>query len=594
MIVKNEQSNLPRCLESVKDIVDEMIIVDTGSSDSTIEIAESYNAKVYSFPWNGSFSDARNYGLKKASCDWFLIMDADDEMDKASHSTVRELIENSGDDIDAYYGESISYLGAKVGDDTVLNMNLRLVRNGRGYFFSQAVHEQLWSNIYAVNPSAKILEGKIRVYHYGYMTDELVFHNKRARNMELLEKQLEENPDNGFINFNMANEYSALGDNLKALTYYKNAYKNFNPNEGFASKLLLRMIVCYQGLGRDEDFFRISKEALQYYPDFTDIEFMNGILYASLNRYTLAVKSFKKCVDMGEAPNQLRVIIGSGTFKPCQILADIYCSLEDYSEAEIWYKKALEFKKDLFSAFKKLIKIYCLMKQGQNELEASIEKMRFVEYDDFDSIVFNVLMEEKYYDLAMEYIKKYEKRHGSTPFSRYSKGVCKFCLRNFTSAYNIMQSIKKYPEFIGRAVCIQALCKVIQKDYTQALEILSDESLSPEDGLIIVYREFVRMLQTGNVPLLSNDEKISSVLTIAIMDVLSVLLGLHELELFEKALCLFNSVNDKTVILRLAKLYYNEKCFDLAYKELMHSVKDFGLIDAEAANMLFKLKQRGF
>lgn len=594
MIVKNEQNNLPRCLESVKDIVDEMIIVDTGSADATIEIAESYKAKVYSFPWNGSFSDARNHGLKQAACDWFLIMDADEEMDKASHAIIRELIEKSSDDIDAYYGESINYLGEIPGEDSILNMNLRLVRNRRGYFFSQAVHEQLWSNIYAVNPSAKILEAGIKVYHYGYLTDNLVFQNKRARNMELLEKQLEDNPDNGFTNFNMGNEYSALGDNLQAVIYYERAYKNFNPNEGFSSKLLLRMLICYQSLGRDEDFLRISKEALLCYPEFTDIEFLKGILYTSLSRYTLAIKSFKKCAKMGEAPNQLRVIIGSGTFKPCQILADIYCGLEDYSEAEIWCKKALEFKKDLIPAFKKLVKIYCLMKLGQKELEAYVEKMRFLEYDDFDTIVFKVLMEEKYYDLALEYIKKYEKAQHPTPYTKYSKGLCKLCLRKFSAAYNLMQPIKQNTEFLARAVCIQALCKVIEKDYTQALALLSEESLPPEDGLIIIYREFVRMLQTGNVPFLSDDEKISSVLTIAIMDVLSVLLGLHEFELFEKALCLFNSVNDKTVILRLAKLYYSEKCFDSAYKELLHSVKDFGLIDTEGANMLFKLRQRGF
>jgi len=594
MIVKNEQENLPRCLDSVKDITDEMIIVDTGSTDSTIELAESYGAKVYRFPWNGSFSDARNYGLERATSDWFLIMDADEEMDRVSHHIVRELIEDCSSDADAYYGESINYLGDAPGYDTVLNMNLRLVRNRRGYFFTQPVHEQLWSNIFAVNPSAKILEAKIKVYHYGYMTKNIASQNKRARNMGLLEKQLKDNPNNSFANFNMGNEYCALNDNLQALAYYEKSYKNFYPNEGFASKLLLRMIMCYQSLGRAEELLKISEEALRYYPEFTDIEFLKGTLYASLGRYTLAIKCLKKCTEMGEAPNQFRVIIGSGTFKPCQVLADIYCDLQDYSEAEIWCKKALELKKDFVPAFKKLIKIYCLMKQGQKELEDSIEKMRFLEYDDFDFIVFNILMEEKYYDLAFEYIKKYERQQCPTPHSKYSKGLCKLYLRKFSSAYKIMQSVKKCPECLPGAVCVQGLCKVIEKDYTQAVMILSDESLPPTDGLIIVYREFARMLETGNVPLLSNDEKISSVLTIAIMDILSVLLKLHEFELFEKALRFFNSVNDKTVLLRLAKLYYSEGCYGLAYKELLHSIKEFDLIDAEGANMLYKLKQKSF
>ena len=80
MIVKNEEYYLPRCLSSVNNIVDEVIIVDTGSTDKTVEIAKSFGAKVYFFPWNNNFSEARNESLKYASKEWILILDADDEL----------------------------------------------------------------------------------------------------------------------------------------------------------------------------------------------------------------------------------------------------------------------------------------------------------------------------------------------------------------------------------------------------------------------------------------------------------------------------------------------------------------------------------
>ncbi len=86
MIVKNEEDYLPQCLESIKDIVDEIIIVDTGSTDKTVKIAESYGAKVYYFKWNNNFSEARNESLKYATKDWILILDADDEL----HSEYQE------------------------------------------------------------------------------------------------------------------------------------------------------------------------------------------------------------------------------------------------------------------------------------------------------------------------------------------------------------------------------------------------------------------------------------------------------------------------------------------------------------------------
>ena len=80
MIVKNEEENLPNALNSVKDVVDEIIIVDTGSTDNTIEIAKSFGAKVYYYEWNDDFASARNEALKHATCEWILSMDADDEM----------------------------------------------------------------------------------------------------------------------------------------------------------------------------------------------------------------------------------------------------------------------------------------------------------------------------------------------------------------------------------------------------------------------------------------------------------------------------------------------------------------------------------
>lgn len=590
MIVKNEEDNLPRCLESVKDIVDEMVIVDTGSTDSTIDIAKRYGATVYEFPWNGSFSDARNHSLKHAGCDWILMMDADEEMDRSSHAAVKAIVEDKDNDTDAYYGESICYAGDTQGFDTILNLNLRLVRNGKGYFFTQPIHEQLWSNIYEKNPNAKVLEADIKVYHYGYLKKDMLTHKKQDRNMEILKKQLEDDPDNAFINFNLANEYNICGDNLKAIYYYEKAYKFCSPKHGFTSKLLLRMTACHMSLGQMEDAIRIAAEGLIYYPDFTDLELMIGVINTNMRRYTVAIRQFERCIDMGEASCNLRVIGGAGTYKACHFLADIYCDLEDYAKSEEWCKKALGFKKDYVPAFNRLLKVYCSMELGQKALAASIEKMRYLGYDDFDSIVYVNLMSEKYFNLAITYIGKFEKKHGSTPISIFSKGMCYMYLRKYKKAYNIMNQVRKYPDFLSRGVCIQALCKIIENDVDSAFGLLSNEYFKDTDGLVTIYREFARYIEDGQIRVISEDEIESSVYLIAIMDLLTILLRTHELELFEKALNLFNTINDKTVLLRLAKLYYNEKCYTLAYKEFLHSIKEFDLIDKEGIKMLSKIR----
>src|SRR3989338_781444 len=94
MITKNEEKNLAKCLNSVKDLVDEIIIVDTGSKDNTINIAKSFNAKIINFKWQDDFSLARNESLKCASSDWIVVLDADEVIAKNDLVKIKRLIQN--------------------------------------------------------------------------------------------------------------------------------------------------------------------------------------------------------------------------------------------------------------------------------------------------------------------------------------------------------------------------------------------------------------------------------------------------------------------------------------------------------------------
>lgn len=99
MIVKNEQGNLRRCLESVKDIVDEIVIVDTGSTDKTKEIALEFGAKVFDYKWDNNFSNARNYAIKNSSGDWNLILDGDEYIPKIDLANIRNFINSNNNKI---------------------------------------------------------------------------------------------------------------------------------------------------------------------------------------------------------------------------------------------------------------------------------------------------------------------------------------------------------------------------------------------------------------------------------------------------------------------------------------------------------------
>src|SRR5471030_2615411 len=133
MIVKDEEEYLPRCLYSINDIVDEIIIVDTGSSDKTVEIAKSYGAKVYYFKWNSNFSEARNESLKYATKDWILILDADDELRTEYKGNLRLLLNMQLDKNAIYFFETLNYYGDIVDDSCItINLNPRMFKNNQG------------------------------------------------------------------------------------------------------------------------------------------------------------------------------------------------------------------------------------------------------------------------------------------------------------------------------------------------------------------------------------------------------------------------------------------------------------------------------
>jgi cellulose synthase/poly-beta-1,6-N-acetylglucosamine synthase-like glycosyltransferase len=102
MIVKNEEKYLARCLASLKPMVDEMIIVDTGSTDTTRDIAEVFGAKVFDYEWHDDFAAARNHSLEQAQGDWILVMDADEVIAPTDHDNILDLIKKSKNDKIAY------------------------------------------------------------------------------------------------------------------------------------------------------------------------------------------------------------------------------------------------------------------------------------------------------------------------------------------------------------------------------------------------------------------------------------------------------------------------------------------------------------
>jgi glycosyltransferase involved in cell wall biosynthesis len=326
MIVRDEEEMLPRCLAAVKDAVDEIIIVDTGSTDRTIEIARSFGATVIEREWTGSFSDARNVSFDAASSDWVMYLDADEVVVREDAEKLRALTGRVWRE--AFYLTETNYTGEQ-GDGTALTHNaLRIFRNRPEYRFDGRLHEQIAQKLPGYLPE-RIESTTLRIEHFGYLGSVRSSKEKSQRNIELLRAQMAESAPTPFLYFNLGSEYAAAEDSPAALTEFERAWEMIqNDREGtvyvFAPILVVRLVKALCLCGRASAAIDQAAEGLRLFPGFTDLVFEQGVASMALGHEADAVEYFEQCIEMGDAPARYTAVVGCGTYLPRLSLANIH------------------------------------------------------------------------------------------------------------------------------------------------------------------------------------------------------------------------------------------------------------------------------
>lgn len=218
VIAKNEEKCLPRCLGSVKGLVDEIIVLDTGSTDSTVEIAMSFGAKVYYSKWRNDFAFARNEAMKYATKEWILFLDADEWIDEQDKEDFEKLAQVK--DIDAYYIK-ISSIPCANEFTSAVNSVLRFFRNSKGIRYEGAIHEEPIKSLNRLK--LKIGFADVFIQHSGYNLPREDSEKKVKRNLRILHHQLKEAPEDYFVHFNLGNTYAAIGKYGLAIKHFKKA-----------------------------------------------------------------------------------------------------------------------------------------------------------------------------------------------------------------------------------------------------------------------------------------------------------------------------------------------------------------------------------
>jgi tetratricopeptide (TPR) repeat protein len=325
MIVKDEEEMLPRCLAAAKPAVDEIVVVDTGSTDRTVEIAESFGARVIHHEWNGSFSDARNVSLEAATGDWVIYLDADEVLVEEDAAGLRACTGRVWRE--AFSLVETNYTG-DIDDGTAMTHNaLRMFRNRPEYRFKGRLHEQM---AYALPGylSERIEYTQLRIEHYGYLGVVRDSKDKSRRNLELLQQQVADGTESAFQSFNLGSEYLALGEIDTAIGHFEKSWQMLETDPGrtvypYVPTLANRFVTALREAQRLDDADRMAEDALELFEGFTDLVFQKAWIAHARGDHAGARALFQRCLEMGDAPSRYSSVVGCGTYLSLIALAQL-------------------------------------------------------------------------------------------------------------------------------------------------------------------------------------------------------------------------------------------------------------------------------
>ncbi|MDQ0194843.1 glycosyltransferase [Paenibacillus wynnii] len=339
MITKNEERFLMDCLNSVKDAIDEIIIVDTGSTDRTCEIALSFGAKIYHRPWEQDFAAPRNFGIDRAKGQWILILDADETLEASV--TIRQMVTDAEKDIEGFLMNICNY-----SDDAKSlieqSVGLRLFRNQPRFRYFGALHEQL-----PLQDANVALSGLI-IHHFGYMPSVTLAKEKHIRNLEILMKEKVKNPNSAFVYYNLGTEYVRLKQYSTALKHYTTSLDLLDQETGYEARMYKLMTLCYLHLEPNPKHLSTLQQGVQYFPDYPDLYYMRGLYFEKLGIYPQAVADFIHCLVMDHRLENVPDIYvkeeGITSYKAYFALGRVYEKLGKHQEAFTAYGRSLRCK----------------------------------------------------------------------------------------------------------------------------------------------------------------------------------------------------------------------------------------------------------
>lgn len=501
VIAKNEEKNIERCLKSLKEVCDEIVFVDTGSTDNTINIAKKIGAKVYHFKWIDDFSAAKNFALNKAKGDWIIFLDADEYLLETNPMMYKELATKARN-FDSVLCEILN-----VDDNNKIretHIGNRLFKNRPDIRFVGRIHEDIRKG----NEIVSALDGSkyMKIVHTGYKRSEIISKNKFHRNINILMQELQDRHNDPSIYYYIADTYGLIGDYEKQVEYAKKSIaKGKLKHLGFAELPYSLLIKALFKLKKDKKILRYEiNKAIREFPSSPLFRYYLGLVDFEEKKYSASLENMLKAIELNRSYNYYSVDeMRQFMYFLYKIVGYIYELKKDYVNAVAMYTKSLKEDSEQKDTLQRLLillkdepidqlivflnKIYDV--QNINDLEFLIEaavgvdngillsyyqKKLFEISQEGNNAIFLALLYNKLYDEAyLKSLNIYEKTF------RYDISLVMILSAIFSENSSYIDSVKKIVKPSLRRIVNNiveessnsCLYKVDIKDYVELLSL---------------------------------------------------------------------------------------------------------------------------
>jgi tetratricopeptide (TPR) repeat protein len=314
MIVKNEEANLARVLESAGGIADEVIVVDTGSTDRTVEIARAHGAKVSFFAWIDDFSAARNFAIEQATGDWILILDGDDVAVETTPGAVRAEVAAQPSHV-FFLRVPVRSPRADAQGFTVFGSR-RIFRRCPEIRWHNAIHEVL-SHSSLEHTELEVGAAALTIDHVGYLDmKHRQAERKNHRNLRILKQVLAANPDDARWPYYLAKEHASAGHHATALKIIRRALRRFGGGvrpdfEGAMRCLAMNVALT---IGKPALAVELGLPSVSAYA-YSELCYTLGRAYAALNDRAQAERYFRLAIALRGRLAEFQKEAGAGSWK---------------------------------------------------------------------------------------------------------------------------------------------------------------------------------------------------------------------------------------------------------------------------------------